>query len=113
MKTRINGFEVEGTVDEIRALIELKKEVKSEECVSEPVEKKKEKKHYKKEKIIVLDNLPKITGKRKQKWWTAKEKAFLDKARHQLKPKRLAALLKRTEQSVRCQIWLLQHPEMR
>ena len=74
------------------------------------------KKHYnkrKKAKIVFLNEPPKIRGKRKQKWWTRKERAFLDKARHTLKIKRIAKLLRRSEQSIRCQIWLLQHPERR
>jgi hypothetical protein len=70
--------------------------------------------HYRKRKpkLVILDSLPNIKGRRKSKWWTKKEKAFLDKARHDLPVGKIAKLLKRSSAAVRCQIWLLQHPEM-
>jgi hypothetical protein len=70
--------------------------------------------HYgkRKPKLVIFDSLPNIKGRRKSKWWTKKEKAFLDKARHDLPVGRIAKLLKRSSAAVRCQIWILQHSEM-
>lgn len=70
--------------------------------------------HYRKKRpgLVILDSLPNIKGRRKSKWWTKQEKAFLDKARYDLPAGKIAKLLKRSSAAVRCQIWLLQHPGM-
>jgi hypothetical protein len=122
MKARIGDLEFEVfTENDLKLLASVMNKLsipglkKEEDEVPDPPESEPEHKHYKKRraKIVVLEGLPKIKGKRKQKWWTKKERAFLDKARHTLPVNRIAKLLKRSQQSVRCQIWLLQHPERR